>query len=162
MQAAFALPADGERMSASAKPDAGAATGRASTWIRRVTPDLGIRFYSSDAHADRARRPTDAVLFLLAALTLGLISLVAPDPTTADQEFTRLVNDLPGLLGWFWEISYDLLLIWPICLVVASVVARGRLRLLRDQAIALVLGLGLASLVAGGWSTTFTKVMLTE
>ena len=73
------------------------------------------------------------VLVLLAAATLGLVSIVAPDPTSVDQRFAKLVNDLPGLLGWFWEIASDLLVLWPLVLLVAAVVASRRLFLLRDQ-----------------------------
>jgi uncharacterized membrane protein YbhN (UPF0104 family) len=128
------------------------AAGRPANWIARYKPDLGIRFYSSSTDAVRARRPTDLVLFLLAGSTLGLVSLFAPEPTTVDQELTRLIGDLPGLLGWFWEICYDLLIGWPLVLLIASLVARHRLFLLRDQLVALVLALGFSTLVAGGWS----------
>jgi uncharacterized membrane protein YbhN (UPF0104 family) len=125
---------------------------RQQTWIARYKPDLGIRLYSSSTDAVRARRPTDLVLFLLAGATLGLVSLFAPDPTTADQELTRFIGDLPGLLGWFWEICYDLLIGWPLVLLIASLVARHRLFLLRDQVVGIVLAIGFSTLVAGGWS----------
>ena len=118
---------------------------RPATWIARYKPDLGIRFYSSSTDAVRARRPTDLVLFLLAGATLGLVSLFAPEPTTVDQELTRFVGDLPGLLGWFWEICYDLLIGWPLVLLIASLVARHRLFLLRDQLVAIVLALGFST-----------------
>ena len=118
------------------------AGGRPGTWIARYEPDLSIRFYSSSTDAVRARRPTDLVLFLLAAATLGLVSLFAPDPTTVDDELTRFVGALPGLLGWFWEICYDLLIGWPLVLLIASLVARHRLFLLRDQVVAIVVALG--------------------
>ncbi len=45
------------------------------------------------------------------------MSLFAPDPTAADERITKLVNDLPGLLGWFWEIASDLLVLWPLVLL---------------------------------------------
>lgn len=86
---------------------------------------------------------------LLAGATLGLVSLFAPDPTTADQELTRFIGDLPGLLGWFWEICYDLLIGWPLVLLIASLVARHRLFLLRDHVVAIGLALVFTSLVAG-------------
>ncbi|RPJ12240.1 MAG: hypothetical protein EHM22_06875, partial [Actinobacteria bacterium] len=83
-----------------------------------------------------------------------MVSLFAPEPTTVDQELTRFIGDLPGLLGWFWEICYDLLIGWPLVLLIASLVARHRLFLLRDQLVAIVLALGFGTLVAGGWSET--------
>ena len=42
-----------------------------------TSPTSSIRFYSSSTDAVRARRPTDLVLFLLAAATLGMVSLFA-------------------------------------------------------------------------------------
>ena len=92
------------------------------------------------------------VLILLAGATLGLVSIVAPDPTAVDQRITKLVNDLPGLLGWFWETASDLLVLWPLVLLVAAVVASRRLFLLRDQLLSTVLATGVAALVAGGLS----------
>jgi uncharacterized membrane protein YbhN (UPF0104 family) len=125
---------------------------RRGTWITRYKPDLSVRFFSSSADASRARRPTDVVLFFLAAVTLGLVSLFAPDPTAADARFTVLVKDLPGLLGWFWEIASDLLVLWPLVLLVAAVVASHRLFLLRDQLVGAVLTAGVTTLVSGGFS----------
>ncbi|HEU5225965.1 MAG TPA: hypothetical protein VFV29_09215, partial [Actinomycetota bacterium] len=80
-------------------PGAPAASARRrGTWIARYKPDLSVRFFSSSADAPRARRPTDLILFFVAVVTLGLVSLFAPDPTAADARFTELVKDLPGLL----------------------------------------------------------------
>ena len=130
----------------------GPSGGRPGPWIARYKPDLSIRFFSSSADAARARRPTDVVLVLLAAATLGLVSITAPDPTAVDQRITKLVHDLPGLLGWFWETASDLLVLWPLVLLVAAVVASRRLFLLRDQLLSTVLAAGVAALVAGGLS----------
>jgi uncharacterized membrane protein YbhN (UPF0104 family) len=134
---------------------------RRGTWIARYKPDLSVRFFSSSADAPRARRPTDLVLFLLAAVTLGLVSLFAPDPTAADARFTELVKDLPGFLGWFWEIASDLLVLWPLVLLVAAVVASHRLFLLRDQLVGAVLTLGVTTLVSGGFSDLVDGLMAT-
>src|SRR5512132_812110 len=125
---------------------------RRGTWITRYKPDLSVRFFSSSADASRARRPTDLVLFFIAAITLGLVSLFAPDPTAADARFTELVKDLPGLLGWFWEVGSDLLFLWPLVLLVAAIVASRRLFLLRDQVLGMLLAAGATALVAGGFS----------
>ena len=133
-------------------PGAVAPPERPGTWIARYKPDLSIRFFSSSADAARARRPTDVVLVLFAAATLGLVSIVAPDPTAFDQRIAKLVNDLPGLLGWFWETASDLLVLWPLVLLVAAVVATRRLFLLRDQLLSTVLAAGVAALVSGGFS----------
>ena len=127
-------------------------SGRRETWIARYKPDLSVRFFSSSADASRARRPTDLILFLLAALTLGLVSIAAPNPTAADERFTKLIKDLPGLLGWLWEVASDLLFLWPLVLLVAAIVASRRLFLLRDQLLGTILAAGVTALVAGGVS----------
>ena len=126
--------------------------GRRGTWIARYKPDLSVRFFSSSADASRARRPTDLILFLLAALTLGLVSIATPNPTAADERFTKLIKDLPGLLGWLWEVASDLLFLWPLVLLVAAIVASRRLFLLRDQLLGTILAAGVTALVAGGVS----------
>jgi uncharacterized membrane protein YbhN (UPF0104 family) len=153
-QATPGLPGETPDASGASGPleERGPSGGRPGTWIARYKPDLSIRFFSSSADAARARRPTDVVLVLLAASTLGLVSIVAPDPTAVDQRITKLVDDLPGLLGWFWEAASDLLVLWPLVLLVAAVVASRRLFLLRDQLLATVLAAGVAGLVAGGVS----------
>jgi uncharacterized membrane protein YbhN (UPF0104 family) len=125
---------------------------RRGTWIARYKPDLSVRFFSSSTDASRARRPTDLILFFLGAVTLGLVSIAAPDPTAADERFTELVKDLPGLLGWFWEVASDLLVLWPLVLLVAAIVASRRLFLLRDQLFGTILAAGVTTLVAGGLS----------
>jgi uncharacterized membrane protein YbhN (UPF0104 family) len=125
---------------------------RRGTWIARYKPDLSVRFFSSSADASRVRRPTDLILFFLATLTLGLVSIAAPDPTAADERFTKLVKDLPGLLGWFWEVGSDLLFLWPLVLLVAAIVASRRLFLLRDQVLGVLLAAGATALVAGGFA----------
>ncbi|HET8526448.1 MAG TPA: hypothetical protein VFM81_07395, partial [Actinomycetota bacterium] len=122
------------------------------SWIARYKPDLSIRFFSSAADASRARRPTDVLLFVLSVVGLGLVSLFAPDRTAIDATTSKLVKDLPGLFGWFWEIAHDLLILWPLVLLIASVVARRRLFLLRDQILGGAFALGVVTLIAGGWS----------
>ncbi len=126
--------------------------GRARSWFEHYGPDLSVRFYSSSADAPRARRPTDVILFLLAAAALALVQFFADDPTALGKAITQFVQALSGLVGWFWEISYDFLVVWSVVLLVASIVARRRLFLLRDQVIATALALVAATLLAGGWS----------
>jgi uncharacterized membrane protein YbhN (UPF0104 family)/tRNA A-37 threonylcarbamoyl transferase component Bud32 len=108
----------------------------------------GIRLFSSAADAPRSRRPTDVVLLVLTVLTVAVLSFPAPGPTSIDSLVTDLVRNLPGLFGWFWEISYDLLIIWTLVLVALALFARGRKRLLFEEVLAGSLAVGLA-LVAG-------------
>jgi uncharacterized membrane protein YbhN (UPF0104 family)/tRNA A-37 threonylcarbamoyl transferase component Bud32 len=108
----------------------------------------GIRLFSSAADAPRSRRPTDVVLLVLTVLTVAVLSFPAPGPTSIDSLVTDLVRNLPGLFGWFWEISYDLLIIWTLVLVALALFARGRKRLLFEEVLAGSLAVGLA-LLAG-------------
>jgi len=99
------------------------------------------------------------VLLVLSVLTIGVLSFPAPGPTSFDSLVTGLVQALPGLFGWFWEMSYDLLMIWTLVLVVVALVARGRNRLLFEEVLAGALGVGVALLagrLAGtDWSDSF-------
>ena len=130
--------------------------------IARYKPDLSIRFFSSATDAARARRPTDVVLFVGSVLAIGLAALFAPERTAADATVSKLVKDLPGLFGWFWEIAHDLLLLWPLALLVASVVARHRLFLLRDQVLGGLVAFGVTTLIAGGWSSMVDGLTRTQ
>jgi uncharacterized membrane protein YbhN (UPF0104 family) len=108
-----------------------------------------IRLFSSASDAPRSRRPTDVVLLALAVLTVVVLTFPAPGPTTIDSLVTDLVKNLPGLFGWFWEISYDLLIAWALVLVAVAIFAHGRKRLLFDEVCAGALALGFALLA--GW-----------
>jgi uncharacterized membrane protein YbhN (UPF0104 family) len=132
--------------------DAGSRAHGPRSWIARYKPDLSIRFFSSPTDADRARRPTDVILFVLSGVGLGLVSLFAPDRTAIDATTSKIVDALPGLFGWFWEIAHDLLILWPLVLLVASVVARHRLFLLRDQILGGAFAIAVVTLVSGGWA----------
>jgi uncharacterized membrane protein YbhN (UPF0104 family) len=110
--------------------------------IRRLTslvrePVTRIRFFSSASDAARARRPTDAVILLASFVALTLASVVPQDAALV-VAVTNVVRALPGLLGWFWESCDVLVVVWAIALVVAALVGRGRLGLLRDQIAAVV------------------------
>jgi uncharacterized membrane protein YbhN (UPF0104 family)/tRNA A-37 threonylcarbamoyl transferase component Bud32 len=122
----------------------------------------GIRVFSSASDAPRSRRPTDMVLLALAVLTVVVLTFPAPGPTSVDSLVTGLVKALPGLIGWFWEISYDLLIAWTLVLIAFALFARGRKRLLLDEVLAGGLAVGFA-LIAGwlagtDWSESLKAV----
>ena len=112
-----------------------------------------VRVFSSASDAPRSRRPTDVVLLALAVVTVTVLTFPAPGPTTVDSLVTGLVKALPGLFGWFWEISWDLLIAWTVLLVALPLFARGRRRQLLEELLAGALAVGLA-LVAGGLAGT--------
>jgi uncharacterized membrane protein YbhN (UPF0104 family) len=102
------------------------------------------------------------VLLALAVLTVVVLAFPAPGPTSIDSLLTGLLKALPGLFGWFWELSYDLLLAWTLVLVALALFARGRKRLLFEELLAGALAVGLA-LVAGrlagtDWSESLKAV----
>jgi hypothetical protein len=78
-----------------------------------------IRVFSSASDAPRSRRPTDMVLLALALAVVAVVVLTfpAPGPTSIDSLVSNLVQGLPGLFGWFWEIAYDLLIVWSLALL---------------------------------------------
>ena len=88
------------------------------------------------------------VLLVLTVVTVAVLAFPAPGPTSIDSLVTGLVRSLPGLFGWFWEISYDLLLVWTLVLVALALLARGRKRLLFEELLAGALAFGVA-LLAG-------------
>ena len=104
------------------KPEPSAEQGERSDAGHRGRRISGIRIFSSAPDAARARRPTDGVLLALAILGAIALSFPAPGPTAIDTAASNLVAQLPGLVGWFWEIAYDLLIIWSAVLVAGGVV----------------------------------------
>jgi uncharacterized membrane protein YbhN (UPF0104 family)/tRNA A-37 threonylcarbamoyl transferase component Bud32 len=88
------------------------------------------------------------VLLALAVLTVVVLTFPAPGPTSIDSLVAGLVQALPGLFGWFWELSYDLLIAWTLVLIALALFAHGRKRLLFEELLAGALAVGFA-LVAG-------------
>ncbi|HXY71549.1 MAG TPA: lysylphosphatidylglycerol synthase transmembrane domain-containing protein [Actinomycetota bacterium] len=112
-----------------------------------------VRIFSSAASAPRARRPTDIILLALSITGVLLLAFPAPGPTKLDTAITDFVQSLPGLIGWFWEICYDLLLGWSLVLLGLAIFTRGRRRLFFEELLAAALALGFA-VVAGRASGT--------
>ena len=108
----------------------------------------GIRVFSSASDAARSRRPTDAIMLALAVLGAIALSFPAPGPTAIDTAATNLVAQLPGLVGWFWEAAYALLIIWSLTLMVLALFAHGRKRLFFYEVLGAALALGFGMLAA--------------
>ena len=104
-----------------------------------------IRFFSSARDAARARRPTDAVLLLGGLIVVGLAQL-ARGASELSAAIRNFVAAIPGLFGWFWELSYDGAFIWAFALIAAAILAR-RFGLARDQILAVGVALGVAALI---------------
>ena len=136
--------------------------GRLAKLDPRALRHADIRIFSSASDAPNARRPTDVVLLIIAVVGVVTLSFLAPGPTAIDKTLSDLVKELPGLLGWFWNICYDLMIAWAIVLLVFALIARGRKRLFFTELITAGLTLGLALLagrVAGtDWSTSLKSL----
>jgi uncharacterized membrane protein YbhN (UPF0104 family) len=115
-----------------------------------------VRVFSSASDAPRARRPTDIVLLALSVIAVLLLSVVAPGPTRLDAAVASLLQTLPGLLGWLWEIGYDLLIGWAILLLALSLLARGRKRLFLEEVAAGGLALAVAMLAGKAAGTDWS------
>jgi uncharacterized membrane protein YbhN (UPF0104 family) len=88
-------------------------------------------------------------MLALAVLTVVVLTFPAPGPTSIDSLVTNLVQGLPGLFGWVWELSYDLLIAWSLVLIAVALFARGRKGLLVEELLAGGLAAGVALLA--GW-----------
>jgi uncharacterized membrane protein YbhN (UPF0104 family) len=93
------------------------------------------------------------LLLALAVVGAVVLATFAPGPTAIDKAATNLVDQLPDLAGWFWEVAYDLLIIWSLCLLLLALFARGRKRLFLYELLAVGFALGFAVL-AGDVSGT--------
>lgn len=132
----------------------------------RTWRSADFRVFASGVDAPRARRPTDVVLLLGAALAVLGLSLLAPSTGALDAAVAGAVAALPMLAGWFWEISFDLLPMWAAALVVAALVPRGRRPLALEQLLAVVLAF-LAAAAAGlatgaSWSSLVEALVTTR
>ncbi|MGB7805258.1 MAG: flippase-like domain-containing protein [Actinomycetota bacterium] len=140
-----------------AVPSTGAAEPTKRGRLTRQT--IGIRVFSSASDATRSRRPTDAILLVLAIVGALALSLYAPGPTAIDTAATDLVAQFPDLAGWFWEVTYDLLIVWSLVLLVVILFARGRKRLFLYEVVAVGLATGFA-ILAGNASGTHVSTSL--
>jgi len=115
-----------------------------------------VRIFSSAARAPRARRPTDIILLALSFVLILLLAIPAPGPTKLDTGITDFVQSLPGLIGWFWEICYDLLIGWALLLLGLALFSKGRRRLFGEEILATSLALGFAMLAGRAAGTEWT------
>ena len=114
----------------------------------RERPRFRIRIFSSASDAPRARRPADAIVVVGSLIAVLLCLVPAPAATQLDTAVTDLVQKLPGLFGGVWEVAYDLLLVWSVVLLAATLVARGRKAVFRDLLLALALAFVYSGLAA--------------
>ena len=125
----------------------------------RERPRVRIRIFSSASDAPRARRPADAIVIVGSLIGVLLCLVPAPAATQLDTSIATLLQKLPGLFGGVWEVAYDLLFVWPVVLLAATLVARGRKALFRDLLLALVLAFVYSALAATQTGSTLNADM---
>jgi len=115
---------------------------------KRVRRVLHVRIFSSASDAPRSRRPTDVLLLVISIILVSTFLVPAPDATQTDTAISTFVQQLPGTATGVWQVLYDLLLLWPIILMLAMLFSHGRKRVLRDMVLALLVASGFIALVA--------------
>jgi uncharacterized membrane protein YbhN (UPF0104 family) len=85
---------------------------------------------------------------VLALLGITACLVPAPDLTGLDRAISALLAQIPASFGGIWQISYDLLLLWPLVLLVATLVAHGRLPVLRDMSFGLAASIAALAIAA--------------
>lgn len=114
-----------------------------------------IRLYSSPPGAPRFRRPTDVLLLVVSLVGLLVLGVAGRGtPAGFEAALVSLFETFPDAFEPLWAILFDLLLIWPVLLLVLCV-ARRRWHValvLVLAALGAILGaLALARAVTGSW-----------
>jgi uncharacterized membrane protein YbhN (UPF0104 family) len=111
------------------------------------TPADGIQLFASNPNDPRARRAIDgvrAVAWMALLLLASVLSVVAAD---LDQQVGDVLTSFPGFLRVIWILAYWGAIAWAAALVIIAMV-RGRWSLIAEVALAIVVGIGLAAIVA--------------
>ncbi len=120
----------------------------------------GLRVFSSSKGQRRSRRASDVLILAPSALALIIMTLAYP-AVTDSSSLGRLVASLPSELTPVWEFLFDLLTLWAVVAVVASVV-RQRWVILTQTVASLVVATAMVFLVVhgstGDWPS-FTSVL---
>ncbi len=136
----------------------GRSVGRRVSLDPRSWRQSDIRIFSSASDAARARRPTDLVLLIAAAIAVVGLAMLAP-ATSLDGAVAQLLASLPGSLTALWQVAYDVLVGWALFLLVASLASKGRTRLFGDEVLAALLALGAAVLAGMAGGTSFSSAL---
>ena len=104
------------------------------------------RLFSSGVDEPRARRATDVILVVAAAVALGLLSLVAVPQAGYERALISFARAVPGVFDSLWRLLIDVLALAVVIVLVATIVRR-RFSLLRDLVLAAVVAFVLAVIV---------------
>ncbi len=111
----------------------------APSFVRRTS---AIRVWSSAAGAQRFRRPTDILLLAVSLITVAVLNIWAPGPSSLDSAISSVATSVSDLLAWLWELSYALLALWALTVVVLTAANGGRRRVLLDYLVAAAIAFG--------------------
>jgi uncharacterized membrane protein YbhN (UPF0104 family) len=126
-----------------------------------LSPLRIFRMFSSSTHAPRHRRPTDVGLLIVGLFLIALTTVSAPGPTSIDLAIIAVLDEFSGALGWVWEFGYLLLSVWVVVLLLAPVVrhSQGRLRLLGDYGLALLVSSAMVAATSALGGTDLTEIV---
>jgi hypothetical protein len=114
----------------------------------------GPRLFATPKDEPRARRASDVIVLVAAAVILALISFAAVPSPGFVSAIAAFLDALPGFLGTGWQFAVDLLVLVTIVLVVAMVV-RKRWSITRDIVVAVLVATGVwllvGRIVEGSW-----------
>jgi uncharacterized membrane protein YbhN (UPF0104 family)/tRNA A-37 threonylcarbamoyl transferase component Bud32 len=116
--------------------------------------ERGLRLFSHALAQPRARRATDVILLVLAAIGLLVVGLAAEPEPNYSLALTELLVSLPDAVNGIWRIFADIPLVWSVVVFVIALM-RGRRAIARDMVlavgIAVVVWLLLGRTVTGDW-----------
>jgi glycosyltransferase 2 family protein len=129
-------------------------------WLRQ-----GPRLFATPADEPRARRASDVIALLGAAVLLGVLSFAAvPSPGFASA-VAAFLDALPDFLDSGWQFTSDLLVLFTIGLLIATVVRR-RWSIARDAGVAVLVAaavwLLVGRIVEGSWPPIWDSVRASE
>jgi uncharacterized protein (TIRG00374 family) len=107
----------------------------------------GLLLFASAQDEPRARRPTDVVLAITSAVVVVLAGLAFKLLTEFEQAISDVVSSVPGFFDIVWRLLFWVPVAWSSVVLVVAIV-RGRLALVRDLIVAIVLAVAGAAAVA--------------
>jgi uncharacterized membrane protein YbhN (UPF0104 family)/tRNA A-37 threonylcarbamoyl transferase component Bud32 len=90
---------------------------------RATTLRQGLRFFAAPADEPRARRATDILLLVPTLIGLGILIALQP-PGPVERSLISFLASFPAELDTIWRFFYDLLGLWALVVVAASLVRR--------------------------------------
>jgi glycosyltransferase 2 family protein len=115
---------------------------------------LRRRFVRRESVGTTRRRPGDVVRVIVAVAVLTGLALHADSPTATERAVVRWFESLPTAADTFFLVFYDLLALWAVLLLAATVLFVRRFRLARDLLVAGALAWLLGRLLAFLWGRT--------